>query len=176
LRHESTLLAFLSFGKSLADLSSYLLFAGVLTQVPGEKAPVLADAFDALTKVIRGIDVTNYEEFFIKQHADRIRNSVGREISERLASLQELSQETYQELVEGGVINEENMNEEEIKKLVLDYTMEKVLEKVRNQLRQEDLQWIDESIGFAVQWQFERKLEQYNQWKQDTGNQQVEGS
>jgi len=148
-----------------------LLFAGVLTKVSNEKTQVLEDAFHALSEVIRGISVTNYQEFFIKQQADRVRDSLNREIPERLARIQELGKATYRELIEAGVLNEDDMNEEEIKEKVLDRTMEKVLEEIRNQLGQEDLQWVDEGMQFAVKWQFERKLKQYYQRKQTIDNQ-----
>jgi hypothetical protein len=77
-----------------------------------------------------------------------------------------LGKETHRELIEEGVLNEDEMNEEVIKEKVIGRTMDKVFEQARNHIKEKDLLWVDRGMRFAVKWYFEKMLKQYNQQQQ----------
>jgi hypothetical protein len=131
-----------------------LVFAGVLVGASKEKVQMLTEASQSLLDAKRNIDLTNYESFLIEQKAQRIREAVNTKLLKSWPEVQELGEEAYHELIKEGKLDTDKMSEQEIQQAVIERAGDKLLEKTRRQLQNEDLDWARNASKFA----FEQKV------------------
>jgi uncharacterized protein YoxC len=150
-----------------------LVFAGVLVEASKENMRMLIEASQSLLNVKRDIDLTNYESFLIKQKAQRIHEAVNEKLLKSWPEVQELGDEAYNELIQEEKLDTDKMSEQEIRRAVIERAGNKLLENVRRDLQNEDLEWAENASKFA----FERRvaslmhmIEKANEQRQNTQN------
>lgn len=148
-----------------------LVFAGVLVTASEEKMQILKDASINLFNTRRNFDLTNYEAFLIEFDAERIQEAAKEQLQKNWEEVKELSKEAYHELTEEGKLDADKMSEEEIQQVVLERAGNKLLEKTRRQLQDEDLDWVTNASKFA----FEQKIANMMHMI-ETANQQIQNT